>query len=377
MKKLLSLLSLLSLTASAQVAGDIATFEKRVTAGDIKLYSTPINNSFWGTNGVGNFTQYTANAASTLLDGATDPFLRTSAAGTGDVVGPASSIDDNIALFDGLTGKLIQDAGINLSEVVEEDPGAGVGLIESGVGVSPIVLKNLKNGAGTEVVNNTGSVQVDIDFTAADRYYYSDGSALPVEGVITTAGRNLLDDPTTSDQRTTLGLGTAAVANTGTGASDVPTITDADARYLTPFQPTLLSVAGPLATSSTSLANVTGAVFNSVPTGFLEVQFMIDYDAAALGSGAYFAIDGTATQNYLGVNVLYNTTQGDNPSRSSIAFNSGGASTSCRTTTGNIATVNVRINVTVSGTIQLRYATESAGNAITIQSLTGFMKKAG
>jgi hypothetical protein len=37
---------------------------------------------------------------------------------------------------------------------------------------------------------------------------------------------------TASQARTALALGTAATANTGTGASDVPTITDADGRYL-------------------------------------------------------------------------------------------------------------------------------------------------
>ena len=34
--------------------------------------------------------------------------------GTGDVVGPASSVGDNVALFNGLTGKLIKDAGKGL-----------------------------------------------------------------------------------------------------------------------------------------------------------------------------------------------------------------------------------------------------------------------
>jgi hypothetical protein len=102
---------------------------------------------------IGSPVDGSADELSDILDTASDPFVRTSALppGGGDVVGPASSVDANIALFDGLTGKLIQDAGINLSEIIEEDPGPGVGLIESGVGVSPIVLKNLKNGAGTKV----------------------------------------------------------------------------------------------------------------------------------------------------------------------------------------------------------------------------------
>jgi len=52
-----------------------------------------------------------ANRASTILDGATDPFVRTSAlppAG-GDVVGPASSTDNNVPQWNGTTGKLLKD----------------------------------------------------------------------------------------------------------------------------------------------------------------------------------------------------------------------------------------------------------------------------
>ena len=40
--------------------------------------------------------------------------------GTGDVVGPASSTDDNIATFDGTTGKLIQDGGTSIANLATE-----------------------------------------------------------------------------------------------------------------------------------------------------------------------------------------------------------------------------------------------------------------
>ena len=152
--------------------------------------------------------------------------------GGGDVVGPASAVDDDIVLFDGATGKLIKSAGINLSEVIEEDGGSGIGLIESGVGVSPIILKNLLGSQGIATSASTGRVDITQSFSAADKYWYGGGGATPTEGDITSAGRDLLDDANAAAQRTTLGLGTAATANTGTGASDVPTITQADARYL-------------------------------------------------------------------------------------------------------------------------------------------------
>lgn len=50
-------------------------------------------------------------------DAATKNYVDTMAPGTGDVVGPASSVDDNIATFDGVTGKLIQDSGVPIVQV--------------------------------------------------------------------------------------------------------------------------------------------------------------------------------------------------------------------------------------------------------------------
>jgi hypothetical protein len=44
------------------------------------------------------------------------PYVAAGGAGSGDVVGPASSTDSNIVLFNGATGKIIKDSGKNLSE---------------------------------------------------------------------------------------------------------------------------------------------------------------------------------------------------------------------------------------------------------------------
>lgn len=79
----------------------------------------------------------------------------------GDVTGPASAVDDDIALFDGATGKLIKSAGINLTEVVERYGLGDVGLIHS-TASSPIVLRDVNDGDGTEVQANTGSFQINV-----------------------------------------------------------------------------------------------------------------------------------------------------------------------------------------------------------------------
>jgi len=49
---------------------------------------------------------------------ATSTFTANASAGTGDVTGAASSTDNNIAVFDGTTGKIIKDGGKKISELV-------------------------------------------------------------------------------------------------------------------------------------------------------------------------------------------------------------------------------------------------------------------
>jgi hypothetical protein len=66
--------------------------------------------------GTGDPQDLTPDQASTILDGATDPFVRTSAAATGDVVGPASATDEAIARFNLTTGKLIQNSPVLLDD---------------------------------------------------------------------------------------------------------------------------------------------------------------------------------------------------------------------------------------------------------------------
>ena len=65
--------------------------------------------------------------------------------------------------------------------------------------------------------------------SAADKGIQFTGSGTAAVYDLTSAGKALLDDADAAAQRTTLGLGTAAVANTGTSAGNV-VVLDGSAR---------------------------------------------------------------------------------------------------------------------------------------------------
>jgi|GEM_PF-3631558 len=94
---------------------------------DFTLGSNPrIITATQGGTGIGTATAGDLNKC--LIISNNSPFTYTlGTCGSGDVVGPVSSVDSNVALFDGTTGKLIKDSGLSLSSFVTYT-GANVGI---------------------------------------------------------------------------------------------------------------------------------------------------------------------------------------------------------------------------------------------------------
>lgn len=88
----------------------------------------------------------------------------TSGAGAGDVVGPASAVDDHIVTFDTTTGKLIQDGGQTIAQVIAAN--------------SVIAVASPSNASGT----------VTLDFGSRSRYV---GKITLAANVTTLAVSNL------------------------------------------------------------------------------------------------------------------------------------------------------------------------------------------
>lgn len=133
---------------------------------------------------------------------------------------------------------------------------------------------------------------------------------------------------------------------------------------------------GSIATTSTSFADLhASAAFNSLAPGFYIGEFYIGYSAAATTTGARFGLNGTVTQDYLTIFIGYSTLAGDRSSAQTGSFDGGAAAPSSIGTSGNSAVVQFTINITVTGDLVLRFATEIAGSAITVTNVIGFIRR--
>lgn len=151
--------------------------------------------------GTGDPQDLTADQVSTILDGAADPFLRTSAA--------------------------VDEVNANVVDAT----GADVKIIEANGGGVPVRIKGITAGSGVTPSSVSGNVRLDLEFSAADRFWYGGASSTPTEGTITAAGRALLDDADAAAQRVTLLPSYTGNANkvlsVNSGATDVEWTTPA------------------------------------------------------------------------------------------------------------------------------------------------------
>jgi hypothetical protein len=119
-----------------------------------------------------------------------------SIAGGGDVVGPASSTNNNVVLFDGLTGKLLKDSGLSLSgSNTGDETGAGIRtkLGTTTVGESINTLTNPSaityiriNADNTVTTRSATDFRSDIGAQAAGTYLTASNIVATITNGVTT-----------------------------------------------------------------------------------------------------------------------------------------------------------------------------------------------
>jgi hypothetical protein len=176
-----------------------------------------------------------------------------------------------------------------------------------------------------------------------------------------------------------MGLGTAAVVNTGTGSGDVPTTSQADARYLTPFAYSLLAAwtVGTQATTAVTLTDVTNTELTVPGAGMYEFEYRITYNANAVGTGAGFTARNTVggTADYSAIETGVDAGSGDRSTfRGGFALDV--VSSTSRVTTGNQAIVRGRVIFNAASAIRLQFRTETVTTTtITVTDVIGFIRR--
>lgn len=106
-------------------------------------------------------------------------------------------------------------------------------LVDTGTGASDVPTITQADARYSAAAHTHSGVYQPVDATltalaglatGVDKLPYSTGTDTFAQADLSAAGRALIDDASASAQRTTLGLGTAATVNTGTGAGDVPLV---------------------------------------------------------------------------------------------------------------------------------------------------------
>jgi hypothetical protein len=116
-----------------------------------------------------------------------------------------------------------------------------------------------------------------------------------------------------------------------------------------------------------TIADVTGLSFAVASGVTYHFSALINYTAAATTTGSIWTVNGptTTTLSYTSRYTLAATTETTNYA---AAYNSPAVSNATSLATGNIATIEGIVTPSASGTLQIRFATEVAGSAITAKA---------
>jgi len=239
---------------------------------------------------------------------------------------------------------------------------------------------NLRRAALTgDVTASAGNNSTTIANDAVTNAKLANMAQATIKGRQAGAGTGDPEDLTASQARTAMGLGTAAEVNTGTGSGDVPTTSQADARYLTPFAYSLLAAwtVGTQATTAVTMADVTDTELTVPGAGMYEFEYRVTYNANATTTGAGFTARNTVggTADYTAIETGVDAGSGD---RSTFrgGFSTDLVAASSRATTANAAIVRGRVIFNAASAVRLQFRTEIVTTTtITVTNVIGFIRR--
>lgn len=186
------------------------------------LYASQVN-SGGGGSPEGTVVKSTGEGSGLVLtSNGSDGASWTSVAGTGDVVGPAASVDSEIALYSSTSGKLLKRASgtglckatsgvASFATLVDADVSASAGLTRS---------KFASGTAFRVVTNDTSGVMTDAAAITAARVLISDANGIPTHSSVTSTTLAFLD--ASSSVQTQINTKAPSASPTFTGTVTTP-----------------------------------------------------------------------------------------------------------------------------------------------------------
>ncbi len=297
--------------------------------------------------GTGDPIDGTADELSTLLDTATDPFLRTSDYDPTPLLSASGIYDDS-----NIDAVNVRDA---LNELLTTD-----GNHDNSISQLITAVNGKAEASHTHAISDVTGLQTAIDGKAAASHTHSisdvTGLQTAIDGKAASAHTHAISDVT--------GLQTAL---DGKASSAIGTVVQL---------PTY--TAGSQANSTTSLSTPTDTAL-ALAVGVWDVYYAITYNAAVTTTGAHFTLGASgslAASNIIGA-CLYTTGTGDADNSIIAAFDGGNPVASSRVTSGNGAIIMATLVVTTAGDVVVRFRSEVGASAITITNVMGFAVRKG
>lgn len=178
------------------------------------------------------------------------------------------------------------------------------------------------------------------------------------------------EDLTASQARTALGLGTAALVNTGTGSGNVPTIAQADARYLLASNEIIGRLSSTQSTSSTSLVDCTGLSVSVEAGATYQIEGFILFQSTAITNGISLSLNGPAAPTEFAANIVASRTQTASSNNNINAYDqtTNSADVIAANTTQFALINGAMVNGANAGDLIVRFASEAGTQTVSIMA---------
>lgn len=194
--------------------------------------------------------------------------------GSGDVVGPASSVNNRVVFFDGTTGKLIKDSGLTLSgsntgdqtiTLTGDVTGSGTGSFAATIGTNVVTFAKFQQIATDSILGRATAGTGNVEVLTALPFAFTGDVTRPADSNVTT----IANDVVTNAKLANMAANTIKGNNTGVSADPIDLTTAQTTAMLDLFTTSLKGLAPASGGGTTNFLRADGT-WAAPPSGFAD-----------------------------------------------------------------------------------------------------------